>query len=175
MPGAQRDPKVVVRAARPADLEEILLVLTTAADWARARGIERWWPSPFPSDEVRPAQERGEVYVAEASGEIVGTFALRWEDPKDWGEQPPIAGYLHALAVRKDRPSHGIGRRLIAWAAEEVGRQGRLLLRLGCLATNTSLIAYYQLVGFRSVRIVPSRMSSDDRGTLLMEMKITRR
>jgi GNAT superfamily N-acetyltransferase len=170
---AESGPDVEVRVAGPADLPDILTVLTTAADWARARGIERWWPSPFPPEEVLPELERGEFYVAEFSSEIVGTLVLRWEDPKDWGEQPPVAGYLHALAVRKDRPLRGVGRKLIGWVEDQVRRKGRTKLRLSCLATNDSLIAYYRSLGFRPVRVVPSSAPGEDRGILLMETEVT--
>lgn len=162
-----------VRPARRSDLRNILYVLTTAADWARNRGIERWWPSPFPEDQIRPALERGEVYVGEISGEIVGSFVLKWEDPVEWGAQPPVAGYLHALAVRKDRPLPGVGRELIAWAVAKVRLHGRRKLRLGCLATNARLIAYYRSLGFAPLRVVASRVPDEDRGTLLMERDLS--
>lgn len=161
-----------VRIAEPADLEDILLILTIAADWARARGIERWWPSPFPPEDVRPELDRGEFYVAEISSEMVGTLVLRWEDPKDWGEQPPVAGYLHALSVRKDRPLRGFGRKLIGWVEDQVRRKGRTRLRLSCLATNHSLIAYYRSIGFRPIRVVPWRAPGEDREILLMEKEV---
>jgi GNAT superfamily N-acetyltransferase len=165
-------PDIEVRVAGLADLPDILVVLTTAADWARARGIQRWWPSPFPSEEVRPELDRGEFYVATISSEIVGTLVLRWEDPKDWGEQPPVAGYLHALAVRKDRPLRGVGRKLIGWVEARVRQEGRTRLRLSCLETNDSLIAYYRSMGFRAIRVVPWRVPGESRGILLMEKEL---
>jgi ribosomal protein S18 acetylase RimI-like enzyme len=171
-PVANRGGAVEVRVAGPADLEDILHVLTTAADWAKGRGIERWWRTPFPPEEVLPELNRGEFYVALLSHEIVGTLVLRWEDPKDWGEQPPVAGYLHALSVRKDRPLSGIGRKLIGWAEDQVRRKGRTKLRLSCLATNNALIEYYRSAGFRSLRIVPSRVPGEERGVLLMEKEV---
>jgi len=163
---------VAIRPARPEDMDRVLHVLTTAAEWARHRGIERWWPSPFPENQIRPALHRGELYVAELSGEIVGTFILRWDDPSDWGVQPPIAGYLHALAVRKDRPLSGVGRELIAWAVQKTRAEGRHKLRLGCLETNSALVSHYRSIGFVPLRVVPSRVAGEDRGTLLMEMEI---
>jgi len=137
-----RSPSVEVRPARSEDMDRILHVLTTAADWARRRGTERWWPSPFPGSRIRPALDRGELYVAESLGEIVGTFILKWDDPLEWGVQPPVAGYLHALAVRKDRHLSGVGRELIALAARRTRDQRRHKLRLGCLETNTALVSH---------------------------------
>jgi len=49
----------------------------------------------------------GELYIAEFSSEIVGTLVPRWEDPMDWGERPPAAGYLDSLSVRQDEPCGG--------------------------------------------------------------------
>jgi len=156
-----------IRKAEPRDLPEILHSLNTAAKWARDRG-EKGWPVPFPQEYVRPSLDRHELYVAEWRGGIAGSFVLRWTDDDFWGPQPPVAGYLHQLAVRRDRPLRGLGRRMVSVAIELVRANGRTLIRLDCVATNRSIIAYYKSLGFRPIRVVPYPHEGDFE-VLLME------
>ncbi|HEV2317599.1 MAG TPA: hypothetical protein VGV89_08515 [Thermoplasmata archaeon] len=55
------------RVATTEDLEAVRALLTEAAEWARARGVEDWWPVPFPVEWVRPQIERGEIVVVETT------------------------------------------------------------------------------------------------------------
>jgi GNAT superfamily N-acetyltransferase len=145
---------VTFRRAVPGDLPGVLYALTSAAQWTRDRG-ELGWPVPFPEEYVRPSLDRGELYVALWRGEVGGSFVLRWTDEAFWGPQPAVAGYLHQLAVRRDRPLRGLGRRMVARANDLVRTEGRSLLRLDCVSSNRPIIAYYEALGFRPVRIVP--------------------
>ena len=136
-----------VRRARPEDLDVVVAILTEAARWLLERGI-RQWPDPFPADRVEVLLRRGEFYVARLEGEVVATFALLWRDPAFWGERPPDAAYVHALAVRRAYSGRGLGRRLVEWAAEQAAAAGRQYLRLDCLSDNGALRAYYEGLGF---------------------------
>jgi len=161
-----------IRPARPDDFSGALAVLTNAAAWARDRGIEGWWPVPFPPERLRPALDRAHLIVADASGEIVGTMVVEWEDARVWGEEPPIAGYVHLLAVRHDRPVRGLGQLLLAWAADRVRENGRSLIRLDCRATNRSLVTYYESQGFRRVREAPPPVPGEHRPVVLLEKEV---
>jgi GNAT superfamily N-acetyltransferase len=169
-PGPEPFTAARIRPADGGDLPEILHSLNSAAQWTRSLG-EKGWPVPFPEEFVRPSLERGELYVAEWEGELAGSFILRWADEAFWGPQPPLAGYLHQLAVRRDRPVRGLGRRLVAAAIDLVRVERRLFLRLDCLASNHRLIAYYGSLGFQSVRVVtyPHDVELD---VLLMERSV---
>jgi ribosomal protein S18 acetylase RimI-like enzyme len=161
-----------IRRAEPADFEAARAVLTSAAAWARDRGVERWWPVPFPAERLRPALENGHLYVAESGREVVGTMVFKWEDPRVWGAEPPVAGYIHMLAVRKDRPLRGLGQVLLAWAADRIRENGRPLIRLDCLATNTPLVRYYEGLGFRRVRVAPHPVPGETREVQLLEKEV---
>jgi ribosomal protein S18 acetylase RimI-like enzyme len=159
--------EALIRPAELRDLPGVLHSLTSAAQWTRDRG-EKGWPIPFPEGLVRPSLDRRELYVAAWRGEIVGSFVLRWTDDDFWGPQPPVAGYLHQLAVRRDRPLRGLGRRLVSRAIEIVRENGRALIRLDCVASNRSIISYYESLRFRPVRVVPYPHGTDF-DVLLME------
>ena len=134
-----------VRRARAEELDEAVAVLSEAAAWLRSRGIEQW-PHPYPAEWVAASIERGETYLAREDGAVVGTITLRWADPAFWGEQPPVAGYVHGLAVRRDFA--GRGPELLEWAERRVRKAGRDLVRLDCRTDNARLRRYYEKQGF---------------------------
>jgi GNAT superfamily N-acetyltransferase len=133
--------------ARPEDVDEIVDILSEAAHWLLGRGIVQW-PDPFPRARVARLVERGAFHLARLDGETVATLALLWSDPAFWGERPPDAGYVHALAVRRAWAGRGLGARLLEWAEAEVAGAGRRYLRLDCLAANGDLRRYYERQGF---------------------------
>jgi GNAT superfamily N-acetyltransferase len=137
-----------IRAAQPDELEVVLGVLSDAAAWLRVRGIEMW-PERFDDDWVMPAIERGETWLAEHDGEVVGTLVVQWEDPTFWAGFPNNAGYLHRLAV--GRRGTGLGAQLLHWAERHAADNGKPLLRLDCVASNKPLRAYYERAGYEHV------------------------
>jgi ribosomal protein S18 acetylase RimI-like enzyme len=162
--------EATIRPAELPDLPGVLQSLTSAAQWTHDRG-QKGWPVPFPEEFVRPSLDRGELHVALWRSEICGSFVLRWTDEDFWGPQPAVAGYLHQLAVRRDRPLRGLGRRMVLHATDLVREQGRALIRLDCVATNRSIVGYYEALGFRPVRTVPYPHGSDFE-VLLMERTV---
>jgi GNAT superfamily N-acetyltransferase len=152
--------------AKESDVDEIVDVLSEAARWLIACGIEQW-PDPFPRDRVDKLVERGAFYVARVGGEIAGTLALLWSDPLFWGEQPPEAGYVHAIAVRREFA--GLGPKLLDWASDQVREAGRGLLRLDCRTENSRLRGYYESQGF----IHRGDTTVDDFRTSLYERRLT--
>jgi GNAT superfamily N-acetyltransferase len=137
-----------VRRARTEEIETVLDVLADAAAWTRARGIEQW-PERFPRDWVMPAVERGETWLAEVGGEIVGSLVVQWDDPIFWSGYPTDAGYLHRLAVR--RHGSGLGDSLRRWAESHAAAAGKPFMRLDCVAANGPLRAYYERAGYEHV------------------------
>ena len=136
-----------VRRAEPEDLDDVVAILSEAARWLLSRGI-RQWPDPFPAGRVSALLERGEFYVGRVEGEVVATLALLWSDPEFWGDQPPVARYVHALAVRRAYAGRGLGTSLLDWAEAETAASGREYLRLDCMSDNPVMRAYYEGQGF---------------------------
>jgi ribosomal protein S18 acetylase RimI-like enzyme len=153
---------VNVRAASPDDLAEVLSILSEAARRPVAAALGQW-PDPFPAERALPALERGDTYLAQVDGEAVGTLMLQWDDPAYWGQQPPVAGYLHRLAVRSSYAGRGLGGELLSWADGEIAARARTLLRLACMTDNPALRQYYERAGFRHCGDVVVRERSSSR------------
>jgi GNAT superfamily N-acetyltransferase len=139
---------VQIRAAGPEEIDMVLDLLADASTWLVARGVEQW-PERFERDWVMPAIERGETWLAERDGEVVGSLVVRWDDPTFWAGYPADAGYLHRLAVR--RHGEALGAHLLRWAEQHAAEAGKQFLRLDCVASNEPLRAYYERAGYEHV------------------------
>lgn len=132
------------RVATPDQAADVLSVLDEAAAWLRHRGIVQW-PAHFEASWVQKAISRGETWLVVVGGAIEATVTLDWSDPV-WADTEGSAGYLHRMAVR--RQGAGLGRVILAWAADVALQHGCGALRLDCVSSNGRLRAYYEKAGF---------------------------
>lgn len=159
-----------IKTAEPTDLPLVLAILNELSAWGISKGIDMHWPESWPEDFISAKVNAGEMFLAYLDGEPVATLALQWSDEEAWGDQPPDAGYIHHLAVRRSGAGQGIGRKLLDWAADRAVKQGKRYLRLDCLASNSTLRQYYQDAGFR---LVGTNNIVHDRGEVcLFEKKL---
>ncbi len=132
-----------------ADAQALVALYDEAATWLMARGLRQWAPGWYTTATVVGALRAGhELYLVWRAGAVVGKFALQWDDAAMWGEQPPDAGYIHGLCVRRAAAGMGLGAALLDWAGQRVAANGRRWLRLDCMAANPALRAYYERLGF---------------------------
>lgn len=127
------------------------------------------WPIPFPKEQVASTINQKETWVVEniETERIVATFRLVWSDPIFWGPQPPVAGYLHKLAVGRAFAHQGIGPKIMDYVQGLVRQKGREYLRLDCIASNHFIMNYYKARGFRPVRVLNMNL---DRKVHLVQM-----
>ena len=123
-------------------------MLEEASAWLLARGIEQW-PARWGDEWIVPALSEGATWIAADRGAVVGTITLQDADDLVWAGEPPVAQYVHRLAVR--RSAAGTGARLLGWAEQETAASGRELVRLDCWGSNARLRAYYEAAGYRHV------------------------
>jgi Acetyltransferase (GNAT) family len=137
---------VEITLAVPADIDDVLDVLSEAARWLASRGINQWRVDGFPRELIAGGISRGEVYVANHDRRAVGTFTLQWSDELFWPGASGAAGYIHRIAIR--RGARGLGIELIKFAERVTAATGRKLLRLDCFSGNSALCSYYERAGF---------------------------
>jgi ribosomal protein S18 acetylase RimI-like enzyme len=163
---------VSFRRAQPADIPAVVALLAEATAWAKRKTGVVLWPIPYPADRLRLAMSDGEVVVAEIDSQVVGTFTLLSSDERIWGAQPPDAGYVHRLAIRRKAAGQGFGRLLLDEAEARTRRRGGTRLRLDTLASNPRLRAYYRDLGFREVGRVRAGPPGEERDLVLLERPI---
>lgn len=147
---------LTLRKALWSDAARASEILQEAATWLLSKGIQQWQPEWFNVAWAEKQIANGTLYLGIVENLPVATIRLLWEDAEIWGPQALDAGYLHSLAVR--RANAGIGRNLIAWAAEQVRACGRSYLRLDCWDGNTALHSYYRSLGFERVDVIEQRV-----------------
>lgn len=151
-PAGPPRPAISVRPAVAEDLPLLVGLLTRAAERMLAHGNVHGWPVPFPAAMIQGPLAAGHTHlVAQPNGPVVGTVTLLWEDPTFWGAQPPVAGYVHRLAVAPAYAGAGYGPAILDWVDAEIRGCGRTLLRLDTATTNAGLLRYYTALGFRPV------------------------
>ncbi|ERN54016.1 GNAT family N-acetyltransferase [Alkalihalophilus marmarensis] len=89
--------------------------------------------------------ERGECFIAEESGEIIGVLVLL--------PTRPDTVELVNVAVCKDMQGRGIGRRLVEFAVDSAKKQGFKAIEVGTGNSSIGQIALYQKCGFRMIGI----------------------
>ena len=136
------------RLARNTELNQVTQLLKEAAAWLKSEGINQWsyLLSGGEDDEIERAILKGETYVAEYEGKLLGTFTIspvqsEW-DFDLWGQVEGESLYLHRLAVHMEYRGHGMGNEMIRWIESEFTGQ-YTYLRLDCVANNRKLNQFY--------------------------------
>lgn len=137
------------------DAELVSQILTDATRYKNQLGDTMWGDEGWSVDEVLESMSESTMYIIKQGDEVVATASLQWEDERNWGEQPPVAGYMHRLAVRNDFHGQGLGETITDWISAQVAKEGRQYLRLDCEESNTELCAYYEKLGFVKVGTRP--------------------
>ncbi|WEG18800.1 GNAT family N-acetyltransferase [Alkalihalophilus pseudofirmus] len=89
--------------------------------------------------------ERGECFIAEESGGIIGVLVLL--------PTRPDTVELVNVAVCKDMQGRGIGRRLVEFAVDSAKKQGFKTIEVGTGNSSIGQIALYQKCGFRMIGV----------------------
>ena len=135
--------RVKVREALESDLPRILSVyresgldVDRALDLEAARSLFRRIAS-YPSYRV---------FVAEADGQVVGTFALLVMDNLANGGAP--SGVVEDVAVPRALQGRGIGRAMMGFARDECRRHGCYKMLLSSNRMRPDAHAFYEALGF---------------------------
>ncbi|WP_399926512.1 GNAT family N-acetyltransferase [Streptomyces kanamyceticus] len=160
-----------IRPGGADDIPAVIGLFDRAVEWLVARGrTGQWGTKPWSAHPKAVAMiERylttGEPWIAEIGGVVAGTVTLT-DGPG--GDSIPAAGeperYIHLLTADHRFAGRGIGRALLAHAAEQTRKQGISLLRVDCYAGDDGkLVAYYESNGFeRTVPFTVNRESGDN-------------
>jgi GNAT superfamily N-acetyltransferase len=148
---------VIVRSARPDDLQVVLDLFRDASRWLADKGIDQWQWEPR-REQVRGDIEQGNVFVGEDdSGRIIATVTVdTFADPDFWRpeDDPDGALYVHRMIVARDHAGQSLGDELTQWVEQLAGALGYDYVRLDCYRSNTGLHRYYKAHGWTHVRTV---------------------
>lgn len=143
---------LIIRRLRDEDsLEDLTNLLHRAYQSLADRGM-RYFASHQTVEDTRRRIDRGECFVAELNGQIIGT--ITWycgpsdkPDPPLYA-QPGIASFGQ-FAVDSQFQRRGIGRQLLNQVENEARRRGCTKLALDTSERATHLIDWYIRLGFQ--------------------------
>lgn len=168
---------ITIRPARPEDAADLVSFIRLAGDgvpdfvWAgmaetgesiEAVGARR------ASRDVGGFSWRNAVVATLGGGDrpaaaLIGYARPHSIGPEDISEAPPAlrplaeleaeapgSWYVNVLATRPDCRRHGLGRRLMAVAAEQAQKAGCARLSLIVSSGKAEAVAFYQVIGFRT-------------------------
>lgn len=130
------------------DIPDIQAILSHGLRSKMYRGDLAWGEAATDESQLKAIIAGGNMYVAYNEEDITGVFMLFWDDPARWGQQPPVAGYLHRFVVAPGLRGQNVGSQIIDLICAEVAKHGRQYLRLTCPSGNKDLQAYHLKNGF---------------------------
>jgi GNAT superfamily N-acetyltransferase len=143
------DGKLIVRAARREDLEDIVRLL--AQDAIPDVPVELGPPLPayYLAAFERIDADPGELLVAaKLDDEIVGTFQMSFIPYLMWrGGQ---VAQIEAVRVAAHLRGQGIGERMMRWAIEEAHARGCVRIQLDTNKARTDAHRFYERLGFKA-------------------------
>ncbi|OJF13337.1 GNAT family N-acetyltransferase [Couchioplanes caeruleus] len=141
---------LIFRTATRADVPEILRLL---ADDEIAHARESAPPIDETVDaaywsafEAIDADPRNDLIVAEAGGEIVGTFQLTFTPSLSRRGTERMT--IEAVRIRGDQRGRGLGRQMMEWALERARERGCRLAQLTTDKRRTDAHRFYASLGF---------------------------
>lgn len=145
---------IAVRPGGPADAATVLGLLDAATAWLVARGrTGQWGTEPASADPRRIAQadawaDGGGLYLAMLGDTAVGALVVG----SATASVPPATEpelFVNLLVTDRAHAGHGIGARLLAYAAELARERDLGLLRVDCYGgDDRALVRFYEGCGF---------------------------
>ena len=147
--------RLVIRPARPEDLESIWSMVSRAVTHMNALGNPQWGPDYPTRDFYAGDIQRGELYAALRGDKLAGVACINTSespeyDPLPWATSRP-AMVIHRMAVDPDCQRGGVGAALFRFAEEEARRRGLSAMRIDTYSLNNRMQALIQKMCFTPV------------------------
>lgn len=157
----------MIRPAKLTDIPYIIgLTKACAADLCR-KGIYQWNEN-YPSREAFMVDlERGELWVMEQQGHIMGCMALSEVMDEEYREVEWIAPtvdnrYVHRLAIHPEFQRRGYARQLMDHAEARARSEGAVSIRLDTFSQNSRNQKFYENRGYNRLGSVYFHQQSTD-------------
>lgn len=153
-----------IRKAARADLDAVCRIydqIHTAEE--RGEAAIGWQRGVYPERETAEAAlARGDLFVQEQNGEIVGTAILNQTQVDsyagaNWRYDAPDSEVmvLHTLVIDPEAKSRGLGREFAAFYEGYALAHGCRYLRIDTNARNARARRFYQKLGYAEIGVVP--------------------
>lgn len=169
----------MIRRATEADIPAVAAIydkLHTEEEAGRA--AIGWIRGVYPTeDTARMALRRGDLFVQEAAGRIVGAAIINqiqvdayYGGPWQYEAEDAEVMVLHTLVIDPDAAGQGCGRQFVAFYEDFAGQNGCKVLRMDTNSRNVRARAMYAKLGYREAGIVPCTFNGiEGVGLVLLE------
>ncbi|MEZ2413602.1 GNAT family N-acetyltransferase [Muriicola sp. E247] len=146
----------MIRPAKIGEIHQIMCVTKACAHHMLAQGIEQW-NDHYPSQEIFNNDiERGELFVKEIDGQIVGYICITTvmdEEylPVKWLTPNEINIYVHRLAIHPDFQGKGYARQLMDKAEKMAREENYTSVRLDTFSKNERNQRFYEARGYKKL------------------------
>lgn len=154
----------MIRKAEPADIPAVAAIYEKLHDAEEAGLVTIGWiRGVYPTENTaRQALDRGDLFVQEETGKIVGAAILNQKQVEDYygadwlypAEESQVM-VLHTLVIDPEESGKGYGKTFVAYYEAYAREHGCRFLRMDTNSRNTRARAIYQKLGFREAGIVP--------------------
>lgn len=153
-----------IRFAAPSDIPAVAAIydaIHTAEE--QGRTTIGWIRGVYPTRHTAEAAlARGDLFVAEAEGQVVGTAIINQQQVDAYHGAPwhcPAPDsevmVLHTLVIAPSMAGRGYGKEFVAFYEEFARAQGCRALRMDTNTCNTAARAMYKKLGYAEIGIVP--------------------
>lgn len=156
--------EITIRKAAAADLDAVARVYEHVHDVEEAGSAQVGWVrGVYPvRATAEAALERGDLFVEEADGAVVGTAVLNQLQvdvyagaPWQYDAPDDQIMVLHTLAVDPLSGKRGLGRAFAAFYEQYARAQGCRYLRIDTNAKNANARRFYAGLGYREIAVRP--------------------
>lgn len=159
------EPDIHVHQAKTEDMEAVLQLLVSTAEWLKSKGSSQWNALLRGEDSHRTPEAigRGEVYLFKRGGVLAGMVLLMQKaspwDRELWGEEGHESSiYLHRLTTNREVAGRNLGEAIVRWAESGIRFPGKDRIRLDCVAGNEKLNEFYLKCGYTYLGKAPNGM-----------------
>lgn len=148
-------PELKAVQATQADIESVLALYAQVGEWLHdIKGIADQWPRQWGRGLVERLIEAEVMFIFFSQKTMIGACILSDRQEPAWDTFTENALYLHGLATRCDMADREFGQAILQWAEQTTREQGKIFLRLDCVASNEVLRRYYSNCGFTELKVV---------------------
>ena len=154
-----------IRLLRPSDDLVLLTDLLHRAYRPLAERGLRYLATHQDVDTTRRRCGRGDCFIAELGGRIVGTITLTYHNPAQsngtpWYERPDVAHFMQ-FAVEPSLQRQGIGSELVDAVERRAAERGMTEVALDTAEPAADLIAFYERRGYRFIEHAQWSVTND--------------
>lgn len=146
----------MIRRAKHAEIEQIMLITRACASKMIANKIYQWneyYPHKAAFDHD---YSRNELFVLVESNKVIGSITISSEkdleyDSIDWLTEDSLQFYIHRLAVHPDFQHQGNAKKLMDFAENHAREQSAISIRLDTFSQNKRNQEFYKARGYKQL------------------------